>query len=338
MVGYLSKEVILASAERGTIHSFHLGDKGVIPAHHLNQVAYVVRYVPTINPTVVLCISSTRSLSSRITVIKRLDKLPVFIFRMKELCFRMKDLLVVEAPVHKITVFIFLTQSIGNLCQAPFVIHSSQSYRYRLTSFERMYFGHRFFFTGCQRREITLLHEKLIQFAFLFSRPGSQCLFSNCTLTRPIGFLQIKSTNSLCIAIRYYRNTMIGIHSTHITYYLRESRHPIILHLLRHTDIRIDHVALFFRFNDGTQRVCCPVSIPQPIVRIERNPLVIVYFPIESAVIPDIFGHTNHPLIETVERSIENSFIFFRTALYFNLSQGFIPYLTSFFRHSIQIR
>ena len=119
---------------------------------------------------------------------------------------------------------------------------------------------------------------------------------------------------------------MVGIHAARISGHFGKSRHPHVAHLFRHAQIRRDDIFLFLPVDQCTERMCSTISIPDPVVIIERSTVIFVHFSVESTKIATIFAHTNRTFESTVERRVKYSFIIFCTSLYFYTTQSFIPY------------
>ena len=79
------------------------------------------------------------------------------------------------------------------------------------------------------------------------------------------------------------------------------------------------------------------VSIPNPIVCVERLTIIFVYLSVECTEITTAFADTNRTFEYTVKRCIKNLFICLATTFYLNITQCFIPDLTSLFCQSLQI-
>ena len=124
---------------------------------------------------------------------------------------------------------------------------------------------------------------------------------------------------------------MIRVHTTRVTCNLRKSRHPHISHLFRHAQIRVNHILFCSFINQKTQRMGSTVSIPNPIVCVERLTIIFVYLSVECTEITTAFADTNRTFEYTVKRCIKNLFICLTATFYLNIAQCFIPDLTSLF-------
>ena len=107
-------------------------------------------------------------------------------------------------------------------------------------------------------------------------------------------------TQSFIKGIGHHSHSMVGVHPSRITCHLRECGHPLGSHLFCHKQIRGNDVLLCFGKDQSTQRMCCPIGIPYPVVGIEGHAIIEVNFSIESAKIPSVLTQTNRSLKGTI--------------------------------------
>ena len=107
-------------------------------------------------------------------------------------------------------------------------------------------------------------------------------------------------TESFIKGIGHHSHSMVGVHPSRITCHLRECGHPLGSHLFCHKQIRGNDVLLCFGKYQSTQRMCCTIGIPYPVVGIEGHAIIEVNFSIESAKIPSVLTQTNRSLKGTI--------------------------------------
>ena len=62
------------------------------------------------------------------------------------------------------------------------------------------------------------------------------------------------------------------------------------------------------------------ISIPDPVVGIERMASVVVYFSVESTIIFAVFAQVYRTFVATVQGCIENGFVVFTPSAYLDLA------------------
>ena len=82
-------------------------------------------YIPIIGPSIILIKISPSPDTSGKNIVERFYKLPIFILRMEETGFRIKEVPVVIRPGKEIFRILFLTQFGRDLRKTPFVISRS---------------------------------------------------------------------------------------------------------------------------------------------------------------------------------------------------------------------
>src|SRR5690606_5102476 len=96
MVGKLAVEIKFALAQGLTERLIEVPVELIGTPHHRDQIGHVMRYVPTVYPSIVFAVVGARPLSARKTIIEGFDKLTLFIFRMKEAGFCIVKITVVQ--------------------------------------------------------------------------------------------------------------------------------------------------------------------------------------------------------------------------------------------------
>ena len=155
-----------------------------------------------------------------------------------------------------------------------------------------MYIRVRFFFTRLECRNISVLLIEIVDPTGSSPRPRSQCFFFNAFTASFIGFSQIE-LQAFSSRISYCCYGMIGIHTTGVTCNFREGRHPHITHLFSHAQIRVNHILFRIFVNQEAQGMSCTISIPNPVVRIERFAIILVYFTVERTEITTALTDAN---------------------------------------------
>ncbi len=164
MIGQLCIKSTFTSPQRCTKHFIQVRYKLLRASHQVNQVGNIVLNIPAINPTVVFSVILTRSLSSGKTIIKRLDKLTLFVFRMKEHGFGIKYMPIIIRSMEEVIIIVRFPQHFCNFGQAPIIIAIAQYYRNSLSFFERMHCIAIFFFSRVQSRIKSFFPIKVVQF------------------------------------------------------------------------------------------------------------------------------------------------------------------------------
>jgi len=144
-----------------------------------------------------------------------------------------------------------------------------------------------------------------IQFSGGLARPGSQGFFHDCPPGGPVCFFKVEITQPLSMGIDHGGHTVIGVHTSAIACYLRESWPPEVLHLPGHQYKGVKDIFLLSGIKQYAKRVVRTVRIPDPVVRIKRSALVLVYLIVKGTVIASVFRNANRPFKTAVEGSIE---------------------------------
>ena len=177
---------------------------------------------------------------------------------------------------------------------------------------------------------------ELVQPTGRCSRPRYQGLFFNTLLTSFVCLCQIQlQALSQRIGHSYYG--MVRVHTTSVTGYFRESRHPHIAHLLSHTEIRIDDVFFHLLVDEQTEWVSSTIRIPNPVVGIERYTIVFMNLSVERTEIATILTHADRTLESTIVRRIKYGLFVFCTAFHIDTRQGLVPNVTTDLCQSIDI-
>ena len=330
MVGQFCVECIFAPSQRFGESAVKVGDELLVSSHKADEVGYIVWHVPAVNPAVVFSIILTGSHASGETVVEWLNPLSFLIFRMEESGFFIVEIPVVIRTFQIVFGFFFLVQSLGDTGETPLVVAGSQSDSDRLALLERMYVRVVFRFIYTESGDITVFTVEIVQPAGRCSRPRGERLFFNPFPASLVGFCRVYfQPFGQCVG--YRGNGMIGVHATCVTCYFGESRHPHIAHLFRHAQVGCDDVFFLLLVDQCAERMCGTVSVPNPVVGVERSTVVFVYLSIEGAEVTAVFAHADGTFEGTVERRVEYGFVIFRSSFYLDTSQRFVPDLASRF-------
>ena len=185
--------------------------------------------------------------------------------------------------------------------------------------------------------DVPMLFIEIVQPARGSRRPGDQGLLLDSFLAGDIGFIQIKSSQPFPVTIYHGGDRMVRVHAPRISRHLGESGHPVRAHLLRHQQERVDDVVLPVRVYQDSQRVRGTISIPDPVVGIERPPAILMYLPIKRAIIATILTQADRALITTIQRGIKYRLLILRTSLHLDFAQRLVPGATSHFRGHIHV-
>ena len=192
MIRYLCIESIFATSQRFTESLIQICYKLLVTTHQINQIGYIMRNIPTINPTIILTIIFTGTHTSGETIIEWFDPLTILILRMEESCFCIIHVAIIMSTLQIVSSIFFLSQHIGYTRQAPLVVCCSQCNCNRLTLFEMMYIRVCFFFSFLKCRDISVLLIEIINPTGGSPRPRSQCFFFNSFTASFIGLSQIE--------------------------------------------------------------------------------------------------------------------------------------------------
>ena len=192
MVRYLCIESIFTTSQRFTEGLIQVRNKLLVTSHQINQISYIVRNIPTINPTIILTIIFTSAHTSGKTIIEWFDPLTILILRMEESSFSIIHITIIMSTLQIMSSIFFFSQHIGYARQTPLVIGSPQRNCNRLTLFEMMYIRVCFFFSFLKCRDISVLLIKIINPTGSSTRPRSQRFFFNTFTASFIGFSQIE--------------------------------------------------------------------------------------------------------------------------------------------------
>ena len=232
---------------------------------------------------------------------------------------------------------IVLAQLPGDLRQAPLVVSRPQSDSDRLAFLPDRDIRDGLLLARAQSRDIAMLLIEIIQPAGGLVRPRDQGLLLDTFPAGDVGLVQVKAMKPLAISVDHGRHRMIGVHASRIASHLREGRHPVRAHLLGHQEIRVDDIRFQLGVDQYPQRMRRPISIPNPIVRIERLAPIIMNLAIERAIITPILAQADRPLETTVKRGIEYRLIRLRATFNRDLAQSDVPFVTRLLGSDVHI-
>ena len=138
-------------------------------------------------------------------------------------------------------------------------------------------------------------------------RPRHQRFFLNSLAT---GFIRADSVyfQALDHRIGHRSDAMVGVHTSGISCYFRESRHPSVAHLVCHVKKRIEYGFFLWLINKYAQGMYGTVSVPNPVISIERSPFVGMHLAIERTVIIAVLAQAYRTFKRAVHRSVEYLF------------------------------
>ena len=256
---------------------------------------------------------------------------------MEEAGLRIEDIPVIISATQVMLRLIVLAQLLGDLRQAPLVVSRPQSDSDRLAFLPDRDIRDGLLLARAQSRDIAMLLIEIIQPAGGLVRPRDQGLLLDTFPAGDVGLVQVKAMKPLAISVDHGRHRMIGVHASRIACHLREGRHPVRAHLLGHQEIRVDNIRLQLGVDQYPQRMRRPISIPNPIVRIERLAAIIMNLAIERAIITSILAQADRPLKTTVKRGIEYRLIRLRATLNRDLAQSDVPFVTRLLGSDVHI-
>ena len=71
------------------------------------------------------------------------------------------------------------------------------------------------------------------------------------------------------------------------------------------------------------------ISIPNPVIGIERMTTVFMYLAVESTIVFTVFAQIHRTFITTIQGSIENGLVVFTSSAYLYLAQSIVPFVSS---------
>ena len=219
--------------------------------------------------------------------------------------------------------------------QSPAVVSRTQADSNGLALLETVDIGIGFLFSITQGRDIAVLPIELVQPSGRVAAPGCKSLFRQAFTASLIGGLYIH-LKTLGYRIRKGWNSMVAVHPPGVAGDLRESRHPSITHLFRHSQERSQDVLLNRLVHQSTQRMCCPVGVPDPVVSVERSTFVFMDVIVVCTPIPAILTEAYRPFKSPVIGCVKHPLPFLVT-LHPDPPEGLVPNLATFRRQGIHI-
>ena len=297
-------------------------------SHKLGKVGKVMLHVPTICPPVVLAISCSRTDAATEAIIEVRQEVAFLVFRMEETRLWVPDITIVVAELEILSRVIHLAHIFCNPRQAPLVVRSAQSNCDRLSLLEAIHGWNVLFLSYTKSREVAIILVELVETTCWGTAPRHKSLFldaSTAVLEASFGIHFEPFPECIC----HHRYAVITVHPSCITRHLRESRHPHRAHLLGHTQVALDDILFFLRLNQGSERMSGTISVPNPVVCVERLAAIFVHFTVESREVSPVFTEANGSFEGSIIRGIKDNLLVVGAALNKDIAQRLVPFLAT---------
>ena len=128
---------------------------------------------------------------------------------------------------------------------------------------------------------------------------------------------------------------MRPVHTMRVARDLGEGRQPAFGALLGHTQVAGEHLLLLDGVKQDAQGVGSTVGVPQPVIGVEGNTLIIMHLLIKATPVATIFGEAYHTLVGAVEGGVEDTALIGRPPFDLYFIQRLRPLIASVLSHQI---